>query len=33
MLQLDSTQNPKVRTLIRYREKSAHRRKDGVVLV
>ena len=33
MLQLDSTQNPKVRQLIRYREKSALRRKDGVVLV
>lgn len=33
MLQLDSTQNPKVRQLIRYREKSALRRKDAVVLV
>jgi len=33
MLQLDSTQNPKVRQLIRYREKSALRRKDSVVLV
>ncbi|MEY2971581.1 MAG: hypothetical protein RL738_422 [Bacteroidota bacterium] len=33
MLQLDSTQNPKVRQLIRYREKSALRRKDAVVVV
>lgn len=33
MLQLDSTQNPKVRQLIRYREKPALRRKDDVVLV
>ena len=33
MLQLDSTQNPKVRQLVRYRDKSAHRRKDGVILI
>lgn len=33
MLQLDSTQNPKVRHLVRYRDKAALRRKDGVVLI
>ena len=33
MLQLDSTQNPKVRQLVRYRDKSAHRRKDGIILI
>lgn len=33
MLQLDSPHNPKVRQLQRYRDKSAMRRKDSVVLV
>jgi TrmH family RNA methyltransferase len=33
MLQLDSTQNPKVRQLVRYRDKPTLRRKDGVILI